>query len=62
MDLETHRLVETDNMFKELLYYYKDTNKALEKSVVFRNALKVVLPICNNGKLAQDIKNYLINL
>ena len=35
---------------------------AIEKSTLLQNSLKAVMPICNEGAVAQEIKGHLTNL
>jgi hypothetical protein len=62
-DVEAHTECEIDTMIEKLLYRCKDKTKPdPDKSVLLRKALNAVLTICNDGKTAQDIKEYLNHL
>ena len=62
-DVEAYTECEIDAMIEELLYRCRDKTKPdPDKSALFRKALNAVLTVCNDGKSAQDIKEFLNHL
>jgi hypothetical protein len=52
-----------DTMLEELLYRCIDPSKpASDKSTLLDDTLKAVLPLCNKGEGARDIKKHLTDL
>jgi len=62
-DVEAYAECEIDTMIEELLYRCRDKAKPdPDKSALLRTALNTVLTVCNDGKSAQDIKEFFNHL
>ncbi|KAG1730177.1 hypothetical protein EDB19DRAFT_1913000 [Suillus lakei] len=64
-DVQNFEKCEADTMLQELLAGCTGPSQSLsasEKSTLLQNSLKAVMPICNEGAVAQEIKDHLTNL
>ncbi|KAG1730207.1 hypothetical protein EDB19DRAFT_2011946 [Suillus lakei] len=63
-DVQDFEKCEADIMLQELLAGCTGPSQslsAIEKSTLLQNSLKAVMPICNEGAVAQEIKGHLTN-
>ncbi|KAG1730187.1 hypothetical protein EDB19DRAFT_2027541 [Suillus lakei] len=63
-DVQNFEICEADTMLQELLAGCTGPSQSLsasEKSTLLQNSLKAVMPICNEGAVAQEIKDHLTN-